>query len=140
MHFRKFRELFPKILRTVISKMSKIISVSLGRKKYGTLGKIFRKVSKNISEILKKFENYQKKFLKIWRIIVENFYNRFIKPLYSRVKRRILSVRRNRYHKTPLAISSLISPTNGKHYALNVDNSSHEWTKFFFSVNIFSHK
>ncbi len=59
--------------------------------------------------------------------------------IYS-LKRRILSVRRNRNHKIPLTISNLISPTNGKHYASNVNNSSHERTKFCLSMNIFSHK
>ncbi len=59
--------------------------------------------------------------------------------IYS-LKRRILSARRNRYHKTPLTLSNLISPTNGKHYASNVHKRSHERTKFSLSMNIFSHK
>ncbi len=59
--------------------------------------------------------------------------------IYS-LKRRICRSRRNRYHKTLLTVLSLISPTDRKHYTSNFNNSSHEQTKFFFSVNIFSHK
>ncbi len=62
--FVKFWDLFSKFLKIVISEIPKIISVSL-EKKYRTLGKIFREISKNISEIKKK------KFL-IFKKISEN--------------------------------------------------------------------